>query len=160
MGSLSKRVRSAPLVAVIVVFLCASAGAAPLNVRSDRSDNTFYFSYDATSGEITESSSGARFVRSDPVTFILYVREAPDGAEEGDRLRARFALELNKQRVVRYRGVFTLEARNSLGEVVYTESVKRKVVLRPTTGERKKSFSIGFDLPSGSYESRALFKSS
>lgn len=148
------------MIALVVVLLGASAGAAPRDVGSDRSDNTFYFTYEAASGEITQASSSARFVRKDPVTFLLYVNEAPEGAEEGERLRARFAFELNKRRVVRYRGTFTLEVRNAMGAVAYTDSVTRKVVLRPIKGERKKRFSIEFDLPTGSYEARALFTSS
>src|SRR5687768_2229530 len=126
------------LVGLLVLALCSAAAAAPLNVKSDRSDNTFYFTYESPSGRITESSSGARFVRKDPVTFLVYVSEAPAGAEAGERLRARFAFELNKRRIVRYRGIFTLEVRDSLGAVVYIEDVKRKVVLKPARGERKK----------------------
>ena len=148
------------LIGLLVVALCATASAAPLNVRSDRSDNTFYFTYESTSGRITDSSSSARFVRKDPVSFLLYVAEAPEEAQQGERLRAQFAFELNKRRVVRYRGTFTLEVRDSLGAVVYTDEIERKVVLRPTRGDRKKDFSVRFDLPTGSYEARALFKSS
>lgn len=148
------------ILACVFVLLSSSAGAEPLDVRSDRSDNTFYFTYEGASGEITESSSSARFVRNDPVTFLLYVSEAPEGADDGERLRARFAFELNKRRVVRYRGSFTLEVRNSLGAVAYTDSVERRIVLRPRPGERKKAFKIFFDVPTGSYEAKALFKSS
>lgn len=154
------KVARTALIGLLVVALCSTAAAAPLNVRSDRSDNTFYFTYEAPSGRITESSSGARFVRKDPVSFLLYVTESAEGAEPGERLRARFAFELNNRRVVRYRGTFTLEVRDSLGAVVYTDDVERKVVLRPTRADRKKDFSLRFDLPSGSYEARALFKSS
>ena len=148
------------LIGLLVVALCATASAAPLDVRSDRSDNTFYFTYESASGRITDSSSSARFVRKDPVSFLLYVAEAPAGAEQGERLRARFAFELNKRRVVRYRGTFTLEVRNSLGAIVYTDDIHRNVILRPARGDRKKDFSVRFDLPTGSYEARALFKSS
>lgn len=148
------------VVGLLLLAVTATATAAPLNVNSDRSDNTFYFTYESASGQITESSSSARFVRKDPVSFLIYVTEGPEGAEQGERLRARFAFELNKRRVVRYRGTFTLEVRDSLGAVVYTDEVQRKVVLRPERGERKKDFSLRFDLPTGSYEARALFKSS
>lgn len=148
------------LIALLVVALSAVASAAPLNVRSDRTDNTFYFTYEAASGRITESSSSARFVRTDPVTFLVYVSEDPQGAEEGGRLQARLAFELNRRRVVRYRGTFTLEVRDSLGTVVFSQSVRRRVVLRPTSGNRKRDFTINFEVPTGSYEARALFKTS
>lgn len=148
------------LAGLLLAALSSGAAAAALNVRSDRSDNTFYFSYDAASGRQIEASSSARFVRKDPVSFLLYVSEAPEGADVGKRLRARFSFELNKPKVVRYRGTFTLEIKDSSGLVIYTDAVRRKVVLRPATGEREKDFSIGFDLPTGSYEARALFKSS
>ena len=158
-GMRTKRARVV-VIGLLVLALSTAAVAAPLNVRSDRSDNTFYFTYESASGRITDSSSSARFVRKDPVSFLLYVTEAAAGAEEGRRLRARFAFELNKRRVVRYRGTFTLEVRNSVGAVVSTDEVSRKVVLRPSRGNRKRDFSINFDLPTGSYEARALFKSS
>lgn len=142
------------------VLMAPPAAASPLQVRSDRSDNTFYFTYEAASGRITESSSSARFVRGDPVDFFVYVREARDGSLEGERLRARFTFELNKPRVVRYVGRFTLEVRDSLGGVVYRDRVSRKVVLRPQPGQRKKAFSVFFDLLTGSYETKAYFKAS
>lgn len=148
------------LAALLVLALAAPAIGAPLVMRSDRSDNTFYFTYEPTSGEVTDPSSSARFVRKDPVTFLLYVTEAPEDADQSEQLRARFTFELNKSQVVRYRGTFTVEVRNSSGAAIYTDDVERRVVLKPVRGERKKVFTIGFDLPTGSYEAVALFNAS
>jgi len=144
--------------ALVMLLVGGSALAAPLLVRSDRSDNIFYFSYRAGPGRITGSSSSARFVRDDPVTFLFYAREAARKAKRGERLRARFGFELNERRVVRYEGTFRFEVRNGQGAVVYSDSVDRKLVLRPRPGERKKGFSLLFDLPRGTYEARAFFK--
>ena len=145
--------------ALVTLLVGGSAVAAPLRVRSDRSDNIFYFSYRAGQGRITASSSSARFVRDDPVTFLLYVREGARKAKRGERLRARFSFELNGRRIVRYAGTFRFEVTNSQGAVVYSDSVDHRLVLRPRPGERKTGFSLPFDLRRGTYEARASFKS-
>lgn len=145
--------------ALVVLLAGSPAAAAPLRVGTDRSDNTFYFTYQAGRGRITDPSSSARFVREDPVTFLLFVREAARQAKRGERLRARFTFELNERRIVRYRGTFGFEVRNGVGAVTYSGSVDRKLILRPRSGHRKKGFSIPFDLPTGTYEAKAYFKS-
>lgn len=142
-----------------MALLAPPASAAPLQMARDRSDNTFYFTYDASSGWITTASSSGRFVRGDAVSFLIYIAEAPK-ADRGERLVARFAFELNRKRAVRYAGTFSYELRNDLGVVVHSGSVQRKLVLRPRAGERKKSFSMRFDVPTGAYEAKAFFKAS
>lgn len=154
------RCRWALVPLLVVALLAPPASAAPLQVARDRSDNTFYLTYEGASGRITAASSSGRFVRGDAVSFLIYVSEAPEGAERGERLVARFSFELNRKRAVRYAGTFRFELRNDAGVAVHSGSVQRKLVLRPRSGQRKKGFSLPFDVPTGAYEAKAFFKAS
>lgn len=147
---------------LLVLCLAAPASAAPLVMARDRSDNTYYFDYDADSGQILQESSALFVERGDPVSFLLYVREAGESAPAGERLKARFSLSLNKKRVVRYEGTFTLVVKDAAGVVVVREQKVRRIVLRPLVGKRRAAFTIPFDLPiSGvNYEAKALFRAS
>lgn len=146
------------LVLSLVVASASPALAAPLVVQRDRADNGFSFTYDAEEDEIVDAASSLRLDSRDPVSFIVSVSETPDPESGKEPLRGRISLGLSKDRVVRYEGLFTLEITNSEGEVAFTESQERKIVLRPKRGQRKASMSFFFDLPSGGYDVTAYFE--
>lgn len=135
-----------------------SASASMVKPSRDRSDNTHYFEYDATSGQIPTESSGVVFRRNDQVSFMVFAREV-EGAPEGERLSASFSLGLNKQvkRPVRYEGAFTFVVKDQLGMVAARLESHQLITLRPRRGKRQAGFSIPFDLPSGSYTARGSF---
>ncbi len=144
------------LATLLTLCLTVGALAAPIVMSHDRSDNSYSFTYDAASGEIGDAGSGLRISRSDPVSFVIYIREN-EGAEVGERLRAQLRLGLNKNQAVRYNGFFSFEITDSTGTVVYRDEVRKRIVLRPRPGERRARLGFLFDLPSGSYDSRGFF---
>lgn len=148
------------LPALLLAVVPVGALAAPLDVRRDRTDNGYSFTYDATQGEIVDAASSIRFDRRDPVSFIIYVRENTKSDELGERLRTRLSVALNKDRVVRYKGTFSFAITDSAGTVIHSDSRDLKVVLRPKPGARKASMSFVFDLPSGSYNAAGFFEGS
>lgn len=142
----------------ILVLFAGTAHASPIEIRRDRTDNTYTFTYDAEEGEITLAASSRRIDRDDRVSFLVGVR-ADKEAEEGDRLLARISLHLTSRKPVRYDGTFTLVVKDSDGEVVHTQEQDGHFVLRPSSGERRAELTVRFDLPSGDYESFARFRS-
>jgi hypothetical protein len=154
-----------PAPKIVTLLLVASltitssvAYASPRRVESDRTDNVFGFSYDATEGEIESASSSVRIERGDPVTFLIYIRDNPGSDEVGGRLRARLSLALKKERARRYQGRFWFEISDATGRVVYTDAVDRDVTLRPRKGRRGSAVSFDFDLLSGDYSAKGFFE--
>ncbi|MFN2526424.1 MAG: hypothetical protein ABR505_09210 [Actinomycetota bacterium] len=142
----------------LLLTVAGSAQASPVEIRRDRTDNTYTFTYDADEGEITLAASSRRIRRDDRVSFLVGVKSDPD-AEVGERLRARISLELSSRKAARYDGTFTLIVKNSDGEVVHKQAEDASFFLRPRAGERRAELKLRFDLPSGDYESIARFRS-
>ncbi|HEX2240195.1 MAG TPA: hypothetical protein VHJ82_03515 [Actinomycetota bacterium] len=142
----------------LLVILSGSAHAAPIDVRRDRSDNTYTFTYNADDGEITLAASSRRITRNDRVSFLLGIRSDPE-AEVGERLIARISLQLHSRKPLRYDGIFTLVVKTPEGDVVLKQTREDDYVLRPRDGERRAHFNMRFDLPSGEYEAHAKFRS-
>ena len=148
------------LAALVASLLAASpATARPLTVEEDVSDNVFSFTYDATDGDLERASSTRILRRNDRVAFLLYVRERA-GAELGARLTGRIELELLASRARRYRGTFSVQITDAVGEVVLTVTDRANVLLRPKKGQRTEVLRIRFDLPSGDYGATATFTAS
>ncbi len=162
---LRRGTRSSLLVVVFVVValvgaaFAGPAAAGPLDVSSDRTDNGFSFTYDSTTGEITQAASSLRYDSRDPVSFIINIRENPKSDDVGERLRARLSLGLNRgmKRAVRYDGTFWFEITDRTDTVAFTDSEDRRIVLRPRPGWRRSVIRFNFDLPSGTYDAKALF---
>jgi hypothetical protein len=148
---------SALLVSLLALVTMAPAHADPWTFEQDKTDNDFYFTYDAASGTMPKAYSSARFNRRDKVTFLVYIREH-EGAMVGERLNGRLQLSLAKDQVVIYDGTFTLEVFSTMtGDVIYTDSRDDRIVLRPKKDHKKASMVFPFDLPSGDYSARATF---
>jgi hypothetical protein len=141
---------------LLVALPLSAAQAAPRRVDGDTSDNQFWFTYDSATGDIESASSSRTLRKRDPVAFLLYIRERPNGAI-GKRLAARLELELLRDRPVRYRGDFSIEITDGLGNVVYRGTERANVVLRPKAGQREETLRVRFDLPSGDYSAKAIF---
>jgi hypothetical protein len=158
MTSTPARARAAALLVSLLVLLTAlPARADPWTFEKDKTDNDFYFTYDAASGTMPKAYSSARFNARDKVTFLVYVREH-EGAMVGERLNGRLELALAKKQVVIYDGTFTLEVLSSMStDPIYTASRAERIVLRPKKGSRKTSMTFPLDLPSGDYSARATF---
>jgi hypothetical protein len=152
------RVTLSGVLALLVALGPTVVFAEPLEMERDRTDNVYSFSYDATEGEIGIATSGIRFDRRDPVSFIIYVRDNEKSDEVGERLRTRLSVGLSKDRTVRYNGTFSFEITDRAGTVVYKDCRELKIVLRPRPGQRNEGFSFVFDLPSGSYDATGYFK--
>jgi hypothetical protein len=154
----------AVLGALLLALLAASAiprtvaNAAP--VRADRSDNTFYFTYDAEQGRITQESSSLQERRRDPVSYRIYVREV-DGAATGERLKASVSLKLNRSAAEKkaYRGSLKISIHSSGPAPAYEAEREVSFVLRKRDGARSQSFTFYFDLPSGDYSASSAFRS-
>lgn len=144
------------LVALIVAVAAPAAHAAPVVVESDRSDNTFSFTYNGATGDIERASSSRTLRRRDRVAFLLYIRERKDAAP-GERLVGRMELDLLAEKAIRYRGTFSFEVSDALGNVVYEGSEDANVVLRPQQQQRQEVLRIPFDLPSGEFSAVAFF---
>ena len=145
------------LIAMVMLLAAPAAHAGPLGVEQDRSDNTFSFTYNGASGEIERASSSRILRRRDRVAFLLYVRERKE-AEIGERLVGRMELDLLVEKALRYRGNFTFEVSDPLGNVIYQGSQYANVLLRPQDRQREEVLRIPFDLPSGEYSAVAFFE--
>ncbi|MGH2694892.1 MAG: hypothetical protein ACRDJJ_08760 [Actinomycetota bacterium] len=137
--------------------LPAPASAAPYRMSRDRSDNTFYFEYDAKDGSMPVQTSATVLKRRDRVRFYLYVRRRP-GAEEGKRLAGVIRLRLAADRPVRYSGTFVVKVKEAEGPLVLKRSRARRLTLRPRPGHRSARIVVRFDLESGDYEAFARFR--
>lgn len=148
----------AVLLALLIGWVPVAAAAAPLVVDSDRTDNGFSFTYDASEGEIGDAASSIRIDKRDPVSFVINIHQNPRSDELGERLRTRLSVALNKDRVVRYNGTFWFEVTDAAGTVVHSDTRERKIVLRPRAGSRRSVMWFAFDLPSGSYDAAGYFE--
>ena len=147
------------LMVCLVVGRASPVSAAPVDVQRDRTDNGFSFSYDAAQGEITDAASSIRIDRTDPVSFVINIRENPNSDEVGRRLRARMSVALNKGHGARrYEGNFWFEIVDGAGTVVYSAARPRELVLRPKPQRRSDVMRFNFDLPSGSYSAAGFFE--
>jgi hypothetical protein len=137
--------------------LPATGSAAPYRMGGDRSDNTFYFTYDSEDASMPVQTSATVFKRRDRVRFYLYVRRRP-GAEKGRRLAGVVKLHLVAKRPVRYAGNFIVKVKESEGPLVLKRSRTRRITLRPRPGDRTARLEVRFDLESGEYEAFARFR--
>lgn len=152
-----RRVPVRALVGVLIAMLISSPGAAALTeMDRDRTDNTFYFSYEAATGTMPTQESAARYERDDEVTYLVYIRERPD-APPGERLAAILKLDLIGKEKVIYDGIFSVHVSAGDGTEVYSDEVDVRVVLRPVKGERKAKLRFLFDLPTGDYTALSRF---
>lgn len=143
---------------VLTISMVSSAWAAPLTPAKDRSDNGIYFTYDAETHEMPESGSATTLTARDRVDFMLSVALAPEGSEAP--LTSVVSLKLKASQAVRYRGTITVRVRDLFtDEPVTNVAIPVDVVLRPQPGKRRASLSAPLDLPSGSYEARAVYRS-
>jgi hypothetical protein len=142
---------------VLSLWTVGPAAAAPIKVRSDRSDNTMYFTYNAATGEIVTASSSRILVRGDRVDHFAYVRERSEDIV-GRRLQGRVEFRLNRDRAVRYTGRMTLIVENSAGVVAWKGVKNVDFVLRPRRGDRRHLLLWVFDLPAGNYTTYARFR--
>lgn len=146
------------LFALLVAFFGGShAVATAREVKADRADNTFYFSYDATAGTIDAASSSLQERRRDPVSHRIYVDSVP-GAVIGERLRATVNFRLNAREKRRFSGAVLLEIRDAAGQVVYKATKSVDFTLRPRSGSRGHRVTFRFDLQSGDYSATSTFK--
>lgn len=125
-------------------------------VRADRSDNTYYFTYDASEGETTSEASSLQEKRNDPVSHRIYI-DTMAHAKVGKRIKAKIILRLNAKKKRAFRGDLGVEVRDSAAQIVYRAIRKVNFVLRPKKGMRKKRFVFRFDLPSGDYSATSDF---
>lgn len=125
-------------------------------VQADRSDNTYYFSYDAGEGEMTSEASSLQEKRNDPISHRIYVDTVAE-AEVGQRIKARVIFKLNGRDKRAFRGDVAVEVRDAAAQIVYRSARKVAFVLRPKKGERNKRFIFRFDLPSGDYSATSDF---
>ncbi len=151
---------SGALAASVLLALVPVAGAAPRTVEADRSDNSHRFVYDAEVGEFGDETSGTVIDANDPVSFAVFVRRNKASDAVGERLKAKVSLALNADRRMVYDGTFTLRVVDEEGEVAHKQAIDERIVLRPRKGHDRKTLSFVFDLPSGTYEASARFRSS
>ena len=147
--------------AVIGLVLLAGAPtvhAAPSEVKQDRSDNTFYFTYDSANEEITNAVSSRMFVKGDKVDFLVYVRETKN--KNDSPLRGKLTLRLLDDRAVRYDGVLNFIVKDSDGAVAYENPAPVDFVLRPKKGSRRAEIRYALNLDSGEYKVVGRFKQS
>jgi hypothetical protein len=136
------------LVALSATF--APVSAAPLMRFRDHADNSLSFTYNESQGELTSATSSRMVKRGDRVDFLTGIADHPKAAL-GQRLTGILSLHLLVDRRVVYDGTFFYRVKNSQGEVVFTGTDAKKVVLRPLKGERTARMSFDFDVPSGGY---------
>jgi hypothetical protein len=159
-----------PLALAATLVGGASARAVTATIDRDRSDNTYYFDYDAASGKLGKQSSNAFYRRGDRVSFFVYIREAKNPMP-GERLLGLLQLNLNckstrtgrcmwnKTEPVTYAGTFSLKVYLESSEtVVYEDSQYKRFTLRHGKEDRKAAMRFMFDLPSGSYLAKASFE--
>jgi hypothetical protein len=142
---------------LVLGSLPAPLSAAPYRMGGDRSDNTFYFTYDSQDGSMPLQTSSTVFKRRDRVRFYLYVRRRPS-AEKGKRLAGVVRLRLLGKRPVRYAGNFKVKVKEADGPLVLQRSRRRRLTLRPRRGGRTARLVVRFDLESGDYEAFARFR--
>lgn len=148
--------------AILLVMLVTSFGGSPAvatarEVKADRADNTYYFSYDAAAGTIGSAGSSLQERRGDPVSHRIYVDTVPEAAA-GERLRATINFRLNAKEKRRFSGGVTLEIRDAAAQVVYEATKEVDFMLRPRSGFRSQRVTFRFDLPSGDYAASSTFK--
>lgn len=153
-----KAVGGAVLMLGLLAMLWGSqAVATAREVKADRSDNTYFFSYDAADGTIGTASSSLQERRRDPVSQRIYVDAVP-GAAVGERLRAAVNFRLNSKEKRRFSGAVSLEIRDATGRVVFEGTKDVDFTLRPRSGSRGNRLVFRFDLPSGDYAATSMFK--
>ena len=153
-----------PIRLALAVALLASltviggSGRAALSkpVQADRSDNTYYFTYDAAKGEATTEASTLQEKRYDPVSHRVYIDTISE-AEVGRRIKATIVFRLNTKEKRAFRGDLAAEVRDAAAQIVYRSVRKVGFVLRPKKGFRSKRFTFRFDLPSGDYSATSDF---
>ena len=145
------------LVALFTLIGGPQASATAREVRADRADNNYYFTYDASTGTLTTESSSLQERRRDPVSHRIYVDSVP-GAVVGERLKAVVRLRLNVNERHRFNGALDLEVRDAAGQMVYNASQNVDFTLRPKKGYRGHKVIFLFDLPSGDYAATSFFK--
>ena len=143
---------------VLTIAMVSSAWAAPLAPLRDRSDNGIFFEYNADTHEMPTSGSATYpMTAGDRVDFTLAAALAPEGSESP--LTAVISLRLRRAKAVRYRGTITVRVRDLFtDEHVMDVPIPVDLVLRPEPGKRRATLSAPFDLPSGSYEARAIYR--
>ena len=143
---------------VLTMIMASSAWAAPLAPAKDRSDNGIFFEYNADTHEMPTSGSATYpMTADDRVDFMLAAALAPEGSEAP--LTAVVSLRLKRDKAVRYRGTITVRIRDLFtDEHVASVPIPVDLVLRPEAGKRRATLSAPFDLPSGSYEARAIYR--
>ncbi len=138
-----------------VVALGSTAGAHPITVGEDQTENVVSFEYDSASGDITSEGNKRRPADED-VTFTVAIRETED---TGSGLMGRLRLRLNGDHRTVYNGWFTLKIKDAENNVAYKRSKPANVQLYPRPGMRRASVPFRFDLPTGSYEATGSFRS-
>ncbi len=153
MRSLSRR---GLLVTVVLLLGAPAVEAAPKEIKRDRSDNTFYFTYDDSDEKITNAVSSRMFVKGDPVDFLVYVRETK--AKNDAPLKGMLTLRLLDDRSVRYDGTFDFVVKDPDGAIVYANPIAVDFVLRPKAGRRRVGIRYALNLDSGDYRVVGRFK--
>lgn len=128
-------------------------------VQTDRSDNTYYFTYDADKGEMTAEASSLQEKRRNPISQRVYIDTIP-GAEVGRRIKATILFKLNAQTKRAFRGELAVEIRDATTQIVNRCVGDVNFVLRPKKGLRSARFVARFDLPSGDYSAQSVFNAS
>lgn len=144
----------------LAMAMVSSALAAPLAPVRDRSDNGIYFTYDSETHSLPEYGSATGPITAgerDRVDFQVGVGLAKEGAESP--LTAIVSLKLRGAKAVRYTGSFSVSIRIlESDERVLKVTIPVDLVLRPTSGKRRKTLTAPLDLPSGSYSARGFFE--
>lgn len=141
--------------AALVSALALPAGAQPLRMVADRSDNSVEFAYDADTGEIGSQTSSKRYDHGDDVAFHVSVLETDDG---GPGLLGKVKLKLLSDRKTIYDGWFSLEIVGNDGEIAYYRERPMTIHLVPKPGRRTASVRFRFDVPTDAYEATAEFE--
>ena len=147
------------LVALSTLLLSSvgpTAGAHPITVDRDRTDNDLSFAYEAESGDLTSMTSSRRTSRNgDDVEFEIMVRETDDA---GSGLQGRLRLRLNGDHRTIYDGWFSFRVTTPEGKVAFQRLRPANLHLRPRPGQRRATLVFRFDLPSGDYEAAGYFR--
>lgn len=151
-------VRRGLLLTVVLSLGAPAVEAAPKETKRDRSDNTFYFTYDDSDEKITNAVSSRMFVKGDPVDFLVYVRETKSNNDAP--LKGKLTLRLLDDRSVRYAGTFDFVVKDSEGAIVYANPIAVDFVLRPKAGRRRAEIRYALNLDSGEYKVLGRFKES
>lgn len=141
--------------ACLVLASPLNAGAQPVEVEAERTDNEVSFTYDETNGEIGTQTSRRETARDDQVSFEVSIVES-DGAGPG--LIGKLKLRLDGDQHTIYDGWFALKVVDD-GTVFYQRFRPAEIHLRPRPGQRTAAITFRFDLPSGSYRALGTFES-